>query len=260
MSGLLAAKACRDRDIESVVIASEVPRVPRTGAHCLYDRCGLDIPGVTLTYHIASWDDSRISHEQIAEAYRAKTGGDESIGKFSSFSEVYSWAEAMAELLPPVVPTFRRAEVFHTDLNKLLHVYDNIIITTPLPQMFERSRELCESRMVWATPGKPDNLSDTLQGMSEVVVYNPDPADDWYRYSKVFGHETTEWVKQVPGSRAVKKVANVVHENMLTVYASDRRIIFAGRNAEWNKNRLAHEVYYNVCSMFNGISSSTMTA
>lgn len=245
MSGLLAAKACRDCDIESVMYSNGVPGVPRTGVHYLHDSCGLDIPWVWVSNFVMDKPDDYI------EQYRTKTGGGESVSA-DPYIQAFSWAEAVAELLPPVVASFRDADVNHCDLSKLLKIHDMVIVTAPMPKMFDYVHPPCETRAVWARAGAPYAVADRYRGVENLVVYNVDPEVPWYRYSRVFGRETTEYAQQVDNSILVKKVANVVDWRH-----NDHRIILAGRTAEWNKNRLAHEVYYNILSMFSETSTAT---
>lgn len=251
MSGLLAAKAVEECGHEPAIYALDVPGVPK-GVHYLHDNCGMDIPSFSIEHRFITNESGVLTLSDYAALYAAKCGGnplDNSVNRLHWTVEAYSWSDALAELLPSMAPRMRFLEIYHTDLGKLLKCNDMVISTLLLPRMFPEAREACEHHVRYASSRVPDGVGDD----DNIVVYNLRPEDNWYRFSRVRGKTQLEMLAKEPDAVPVYKVskdADWQHD--------DRRVILAGRQGEWNKNRLVHEVYYNVHSTFS--ASSTLTS
>lgn len=118
------------------------------------------------------------------------------------------------------------------DIPLLLDENDIVISSIPKPQLCIRGCEFLH-KSVWIAPynSLPHDAADN------VVLYNGDPLDHWYRASRLFGHDSTESVNPMEGAKpGIKPLSN-------KCVCWSGEIAKVGRFGRWEKGVLVHDAY-----------------
>lgn len=124
----------------------------------------------------------------------------------------------------------------------LLDENDMVISTIPKPQLCEHGHEFLH-KSIWIA----DYNSLPFDVNENVVLYNGDPLDHWYRASRLWGHEATESTVPMAGARpGIKPIST-------TCTCFSDKVVFAGRFGKWEKGVLVHDAYHTAREAMNAV-------
>lgn len=130
--------------------------------------------------------------------------------------------------------------------------FDAVVSTIPRKVLCYRGHEFSRQPIKvapiyrWYSPVDPS---------SSTIVYNGDDEGFlWYRSSRIFGRDMTEWpgdveiIDDVPELMDVTKPLN----HNCTCWKDDRRILFTGRYGAWHKNELSTDAFTRTTEFLSG--------
>jgi hypothetical protein len=113
-----------------------------------------------------------------------------------------------------------------------------IFNTVPLKVLDQDETAVFTSQDVWIS----DSLPGTdlgLTNVENVIWYNGNRADDWYRASKIFGCLSTEYGKETPRTVKITKPLSTNFSRWPSVHR-------LGRYGKWKKGELVHHAFEDV--------------
>src|SRR5690554_4457255 len=130
-----------------------------------------------------------------------------------------------------------------TDVLQLLDVYDKVISTIPAPALCWKKEEHSFLRQdIYIIPRFPYTDSG-----KDVIIYNGNPADPWYRASSIFGRgmiEYSAWSWGIPNN---EKNGMWVKKPLKTnCDCFEGSVIKVGRYGKWHKGDLVTDVFDEV--------------
>lgn len=122
------------------------------------------------------------------------------------------------------------------DIDSLIYTHDLVISSVPKPSLcMKGSQHSFTHKDIWIA----DYNSIPLGLDDNVILYNGDPLDHWYRASNLWGHEATESTTPMTGARkGIKPLTN-------DCTCHDGKIARVGRFGRWEKGVLVHHAYKN---------------
>lgn len=238
LSGMLAAKALEDSGFEGQydILTKEIS-CPK-GYTFLHDNCNMDL------------DDVLIEVVQIGskKAYKRKLNYEQKVNASWKTGLKKYWlhghdaCEAMYKIVEKVYDKIVYTRTDKDKIDFLKKTYDKIISTIPLnclyPPKDNINYEYTEIKLLVGerkSPGK------------NIVTYDGVEASNTIRYGRLNRKLFYEYPPEteLEGSITIKKP--IVAHNVPYDYSN--KIILAGRNGEWNKNILAHQVYWKIFGM-----------
>jgi hypothetical protein len=240
ISGLFAAKACEDAGVKDISIWSKYADMPRVfGFQYLHDNCGMPIQSQILREDILQ---SNIPIDVCEKLYSIKVYGNDStknsISKLLSHNkQIYNLADAV-----DILWNKYGSIVQHVDINSMsdlafFQAYDKVFSSIPATQfvgILEITTNLhYRTAYVYTCP---------TASIANTVFFDVDPSNPVYRYGTLFNNFFMEANKPIiPNMAAVRKVEGADLAMQFPDY-----VIPIGRYGEWNKEVLAHNVYYKV--------------
>lgn len=199
-----------------------------------------------------SWQPIRYSLQGTVSQYQAKVYGDQYMPEMMS-PESFTNKDAVAW---DIRDTYDRLWVLYggsvTDcridpqgLANLIkadkHPYNLIVNTIPLDALCKVGHTFA-SQEIWAvgSTGPLKRFDDLTR-----VICNGLPNPSWYRQSRIFGYETTEW----PGYISKPPVYGITRWNKPLRHNCDcwpwaaTRMVCVGRYGAWRKGYLVHHAY-----------------
>lgn len=182
------------------------------------------------------------------EGYAQKIYGkgfDPNLTSWNRFHDVesgYSLRDIYAKLHRNWLMRMRLGEVTEIELFGLCREYRLVVFTAPLAALLGHWHTLhFESTAVYIVAGPPvQEVEVTLQ--EDTIIYNGTEDEDWYRWSKLYGIETCEYVCPVPGvSREVRKPTAIVGD----LPSMPPNLLLAGRFGKWDKTQLSDDAYFD---------------
>jgi len=240
MTGLLAAKACKDAGVRLLEIFNLQRENPRAGLHYLHDNCGMKLREAYVFNYVMGLEPGVDPYRAYSEkVYGEQAPNKNSLVNLPCFSRVYSMREAHMKLWNhfrwEFIEGLTMDDIGHSEISDLCKEHDLVISAIPAPRVFPDG--LFPSEKVGIEKGLPLNLV-SRELPDNFVVYNIDKNEDWYRASKVFGMAYTE----VTGGGDFQ-VTKVLDGEYVNPYSN---LLPVGRNGAWKKGLLAHEAYYQV--------------
>lgn len=237
MTGLLAAKALKDKKVKFTIYDKDPTKLNDKGLHYLHDNCGLPLKPQTVYNYIIGCEKGKPPYQQYSQ--KLGTPLNNSLVSLPKSNIIYNFQEAHQILLDMMKNNIVELCFKPAMMGYFLEHFDYIISTIPLPIIYPQAK--CEYVEVQVTKERPNNLPK-LFGTNQ-VIYNVDLDINWYRYSKVFGVEWTEVKRN--GEFTIKKVINT------DFTPPDERVVLLGRWGSWNRKFLAHHAYYKILRRLN---------
>jgi hypothetical protein len=156
-------------------------------------------------------------------------------GEYPAWSLRRTYERLWEMFSPNIVP----GEVNADDVEMMLTDYPLVISSIP-KTVICRARQQHEfhSRHYWHSE------KATWYCRPNELVYSGNPEDEWYRTSRIFGHQATEFIELPdldkwrwrinPGEKPISNNCDCWEE---------RNILFVGRFGEWTKGVLAHHAF-----------------
>lgn len=124
--------------------------------------------------------------------------------------------------------------------NVIRHVatrHDLVFCTIPRPALCRASKgHVFPCQRVWIR----DSVAPNTNVVDNTIIYSGDPMDAWYRTSRLFEHDSTEFSHWVPDAREGFKPM------WTDCDCQPDNVIPVGRFGKWNKKVLTHHVYKEV--------------
>jgi hypothetical protein len=153
----------------------------------------------------------------------------------------YLWARWRDAIVPANFTTDSTGNLLEWSRHQNVDV---VVSTIPAMLTCHDDRHRFPRKPIWVTDRAwvecPDNT----------VIYNGNPLDDWYRSSKLFGHESTEFMHPVEGAVRGMKVINTNCDCLekLTQWSlkEPRKVVLApaGRWGRWQRGILVHHAFH----------------
>lgn len=237
-AGLLAAHTAESKGAE-VTIFSQPSKSPIHGAQFIHE----PIPGLT---HDTPDDYVRFIKHGTRAGYAEKVyGKSDAPCSWDHFEDgfVPAWqTEKVYDVLwerfaGSIVPL----RVDPGDIPIWLDDYDRVFSTIPKPQLCIRGHEF-----TWKNVWIADYCSLPYDVRNNVILYNGDPLDHWYRASRLFGHDATESTDPmsgaVPGMKPLSNNCDCWPE-----------LVNVGRFGKWEKGILVHHAYGQVTEALDAV-------
>lgn len=239
VSGLFAAKACEDAGVQDFSIWSDYATMPKVaGFQYLHDNCGLSLHSEYLHEIVVQ---SNIPRDVCEKLYSIKVYNNEytknSISKLADNRMIYNLEQAVQILwkkYSTIVQHFHATD--ERDLG-MFQSYDKVFSSIP-PTQFDGYHRI-SSDFHFKTAYV---YTCTTKSLDNNVFFDVDPSNSVYRYGTLFGNFFMEANKLImPKMATVRKVEDKEYDLKFP-----DNVIPIGRYGEWNKEVLAHNVYYKV--------------
>jgi hypothetical protein len=240
--GLLAAYAVESRGCEATLYAPEI-RDGFLGAQVLHR----GIPGLTGVFadavvHIAKWGQEPVYRQKVYGS--VDLDGPTSWDEYQGTLAVWNMTEINRRLLEIFRSKIVNRYVKPAHVPMILREYDAVINTAP-------AKVFCEY------PGLhvfPDVQVTILLGAADGVapnqiVYNGTQHDSWYRSSRLFGFDSTEW--GYTGDTEAGHIRKPLWTDCNCHLSA--RYFRAGRYGKWQKGVLAHDGYETGMEVSNAL-------
>lgn len=246
-AGLAAAAAVVSSGHRATILSNTDK--PSTLHGCQYLHA--PIPGYEDVSHtVVSYDligtPEQYRRKVYGELWHGQVSPEDFIGEHHAWDirETYRlmWArlidgrQAAFQVMPPVTNGRMPDEVYETRPDK-------IISTIPAPALCYRQHEF-RAHMIFA-----NGTTEALVYPEDSIICDGTDGNDWYRISRVFGYQTTEWAHTIatpPGSKAAVKVVKPL-VGYCDCYPEIGRL---GRYGAWRKSYLVHQVYPDAQELF----------
>jgi hypothetical protein len=235
-AGLIAAEAAFMCDAKVKIVSRKV-KSPMPGAQYLHR----PIPGIS-----PAQPSGRLNYIKLGtrQGYAAKVYGDPNAAvSWDSYREGLHQAWSLSETYDTLWERWEK--LIHDQKMNGQHIrfmcnnFDLVISTVPAPILCRGGHEFKEQQ-VWIT----DKAWSECPLNS--IVYNG-AEDDWYRTSRIFGHEHTEYAHPVPAGRVgVKPIST-------NCDCGPDNLLRAGRFGKWNKHVLVHHVWEEVMGALHAL-------
>jgi hypothetical protein len=246
-AGLLAAHAAQSVGMEVVIVSKKV-RSNLQGAQFLHQF----IPGLTSPQPDAVIDVRKVGTK---EGYATKVYGDPSApvswdnydGPTPAWNLLYSYDQLWETWKDRIID--REVD---EDVMEWASDYLHVVSSVPLPVLAAAWGQGPEADHAadWVFEFQDVHISVGLKVMlaPQVVVYNGEPTDEYYRASRLFGWGSMEYPMAKQDTKLIRKPlrSNVGDE----VYPWVQRV---GRYGKWEKPVLAHHAYTDVMEHFNAL-------
>lgn len=234
-AGLMAAHAVRQELPKAeIYIYSETKKSVISGAQYLHEA----IPG--LTSPSPDGIINFVKHGTRAGYATKLYGSPDAPCSWDAFDggPVQAWQldKVYDELWDRFSILIEEATVEAFDMIELLEDNDLVISAIPKPAICVKPYEHeFHSREIWISDynNLPYEYSDN------VILYNGDPLDHWYRASRLFGHDSTESTDPMAG--AVRGIKPLGH----TCNCWSGKVACVGRFGRWEKGVLVNHAYRN---------------
>ena len=129
--------------------------------------------------------------------------------------------------------------VTHDDIEPLTQMYDLVISTIPASNLCRNPKHEFKSQEIYVLNKSVDT------SIENVIIYNGNPKDAWYRTSNLFGSEATESAHKFTDSFIFKLGASMSrgYKPISTDCNCNPRIRRIGRYGRWEKGILVHHAY-----------------
>lgn len=242
MSGLLTAKALTDLGHKCVILDANPGHREQLGLHYLHKQCG--IPSREQTVYNLVVGDSLEAEPHVQYAKKMHIGEDNSLRNLKPVVQCWNYQDAYDYLWDKFKGLIETKTVTPDLVDRLLGEGKEVFSTVPLYAI--RPEAICSTREVYVSKKAPEGIKETFDHQN-VVIYNIDYDDHWYRYSHINGTTWTE--SREIGEICVKKVVS-------TNYRSDHENLhLIGRLGAWNKKWLAHDSYYETMMIKRGVKN-----
>lgn len=248
MSGMLAAKALVDKGFENFTIfdKKQPNKKPKKGLHYLHNPCGLPLKAELVHNIVIGANGTTPPYMQYANKLRIPHNN--SVNGLKSYTRVYDFNQAYGMLLDLFRERIRVEEMNRDSVRRLLKYgeYDRAVST--IPRDCVDSKAQCGGKEVLTITGRPVNWDGELfPQLKNVVIYNLDEKVSWYRYSRVFGHEVTEYGRRPEGvADNCPTITKIIKDEQGDVmHWSDGEVFLTGRWGRWERGYLAHQTYYD---------------
>jgi len=233
LSGLMAAKGLVDAGIKKNkidILSDNIEKPEPKGFMMLHDNCNMDLQKNYFKVHqIGSEREYKKKLNYTGDISASwKTGLD------NYWMVGYNPYHAISMLYTKFRSNMNKFKVRPEDLKILKSQYKTIISTIPPNNLYPGVKLF--NTTIWVKFGK------IKQVYSPQVIYNG-LSDNWMtRSSQLWGFRSLEYCKKAP--ETTKVVKPIKAKGM-----PDDNIIKTGRVGQWNKNILAHQVYYKIYGM-----------
>jgi len=234
ISGTLAAKALKDSGNEEFDIISKDSNIPKVrGFFLLHDSCNFD--GIEKV----SFKVEQLGREEVYKkklSYNGEVSSSWKNGLESYFMVGYNPYPSIVQEWHSNRHRIVEYELVPEDFDLLFYDYDWVISTIP-----------------------PNNLFKSAELKYSKIWIKDKPADDNGYYAKYFGTDDTDKIResQLWGRKSIEysieKEGSAICIKPIKAknLPKDDRLTLAGRKGKWNKNILAHQVYYQVLDEIN---------
>jgi hypothetical protein len=243
-AGLAAAAAVVSSGNRATVMSSSAR--PSTLYGCQYLHA--PIPGYERAAH------TRVSYSLIGTAgeYRQKVYGSNWTGKVSPedfIGEHDAWdiretyLRMWDRLITDEVVHFYRIPLIENGIvpDEVFGSRPDMIISTiPAPALCYKPEHRFKFHDIYA-----NGTTDAVPYPEDSIICDGTGEHDWYRISRVFGYQTTEWPKPPATSASYARVVKPL-ETDCDCYPEYKRI---GRYGAWRKSYLVHQAFPEVMEM-----------
>lgn len=236
LSGLLSAKALDEANRDFEILSKKVEPSKPMGFVLLHDNCWMNLSDSII----------KIVQDGKNSVYKTKLEYNKDISS--------SWKDGIEDYYMHGYDIFEAIEILHDryegrikketispeDVNHLNSEYEEVISTIP-PDNLDSSINLESSSIYVGGRHKNSTMSNPL------VIYHGQNSDDSVLRTSLnlWGKNWMEYSEE-PESMDSKKIRKPVRCNGKL---RDLPFILTGRFGEWNKNILAHNVYYKIKGM-----------
>lgn len=239
-AGLLAAHAAQSVGMNVAIVSKKV-RSSLQGAQFLHQF----IPGLTPPQPDAVIDVRKMGTK---EGYATKVYGDPSApvswdnydGPTPAWNLLYAYDQLWE--------TWKDRIYDHNvdeDMMEWVSDYNHVISSVPLPVLakaYGDADATFEFQDVHISTGLKVMLAP------QVVVYNGQPEDEWYRASRLFGWGSMEYPKEGQNTKLIRKPLRSTGTEEIYPW-----VLRVGRYGRWEKPVLAHHAYTAVMEHFNAL-------
>lgn len=267
-AGLLCAWAAEQLGMKVEIFTNTLTPSGQFGAQYLHEA----IPGLTAEYAASVIQYRRLG---TAEGYARKiygdkvTVGDTSWNKFADHENAWRMSSVYQKLHEYFLPNMIVAPIGMGRLERIAKNVGLVFSTMPLPALigsrdgFDTQLVYCYPKMVIPPFGEPDRLMN-------IIMYNGFVDDKWYRQSRIFGQEWTEWpakeeqdpqtnVDEIfndirrhginPLRQVMTQVEKPLRHNLPVHLMLPPNVRLAGRYGLWQKGVLVGDAYRDAVSM-----------
>lgn len=238
-SGLLAAWAVLQCGGCPTIYTKNTNPPLNAGVFYLHDACDLPLPRTEVSIRLVGVDG--ISRDKAVERYRSKIYGKNSGVLFVSLPDrdsletVYDGRFAINLLFDILQPYIQEATITQHNISDLKE--ELVVNTIPLSILFPDLP--FKSVSAWV------NNFPAAQNSPDYVLYNANPYCSWYRMSCLFGTRCVECGVPKIGANTISKVVPSPEALEIAKERLPKNILLTGRYGAWDKNKLAHDAYYD---------------
>ncbi len=232
-AGLLTAHAALLAGHQPTVMSERIQRSMISGAQYLHD----PIPSLTNTDQAGMLRYIKLGDKQ---GYAEKVyGSREAPCSWDHFPEgqlpAWSLKEMYDKLWSEYLGLIEEQHIDSEVLVEILPKYDRVISAIPATAMCHRPHHQFHSAQVTFQEGCPALVGDE----DNIIVYSGDPAHSWYRTSRIFGYESTEYPAGIDPSGETRRGIKPTH----TTCTCWKDIARVGRFGRWEKGVLVHHAF-----------------
>lgn len=231
-AGLIAAERC-EREGASVTVAAQKSKSVMPGAQYLHS----SIPGITPQ---EAHGYLCVKKRGDGHGYATKVYGDpDAPVSWDKYEEGYVPAWHLGQAYDKLwLKWEERIRNFSFNLDRAQRAapdYDLILSTIPAPAM-------CQGGCLFDFATVHFSQGAVLGTPDDTIVYNGDLDFRWYRTSRIFGHESTEWARR-PNPSEVHTVEARKPTASECTCKKPGNLVKLGRFGAWDKNFLVHHAW-----------------
>jgi hypothetical protein len=234
--GLLAAYAVESQGCEATLYAPAV-RSGFLGAQVLHRA----IPGLTGVFsdaivHIAKWGKEPVYRQKVYGS--VELDGPTSWDDYQGTLAVWNMDSVNRLLLDQFGGKIASRFIKPAHIPMILREYSAIINTAP-------AKVFCQYPGLHSFPDvRVTIIGEAADGVApNQIVYNGTTEDDWYRSSRLFGFESTEFGMDERPNPLGTPVRKPLWTDCTCHVGTGTRYYRAGRYGKWQKGVLAHDGY-----------------
>lgn len=255
-SGLLAAWAVVNAGHEPVIFDKN-PRKPdgsTAGVYYLHEPCNLPLRSRAVAIHVSGGADSEERRRSYALKVYGDTSTEVSIPSYNSVQTAYDGMQAMDFCWDIVGKFVNQKDIVgwgpphSASILGYAEDFQLVINTIPLNILIPEVFWKWEIATIYRSTAPADE---------SYMMYQANLQIPWYRASAIFGQFTLEYpgtYSDLPSSAEsggkyvrVKKVV----PSPDAMPEVPENVLLTGRYGAWDKNKLSHDAFYDVCDWFD---------